>query len=369
MSGDPSGVELERLRKQLDETDRQLVELAARRQTIVARIGEVKRLQNKQLRDFARERAVLQMAEQNARRVGLDPALARGLLERLIDASLESQEGERVRLGGRGQGRPAVVVGGGGRMGRWFARFLDAQGFAVAVDDPAGSPEGFPAAGDWRSLADSEAVLVLATPLRVTARLLEALAERPLPGLVVEIGSLKSPLAAGIAACRRAGQRLASLHPMFGPSVRMLAGRHVVLVDTGDTQALEQARELFRETTAELVTMSLDAHDRLMAWVLGLAHALNIAFFTALARCGESVPGLGRVSSTTFAEQLKIARGVASESAALYWEIQHENPHGAAARGALAEALAGLDALIRDGDEAGFVALMHAGAEALGAAS
>ena len=30
--------------------------------------------------------------------------------------------------------------------------------------------------------------------------------------------------------------------------------------------------------------MGLDEHDRLIAYVLGLSHALNIAFFTALAK-------------------------------------------------------------------------------------
>ena len=43
------------------------------------------------------------------------------------------------------------------------------------------------------------------------------------------------------------------------------------------------ARELFAPTMAEQVVMSLDDHDRLIAYVLGLSHALNIAFFTALA--------------------------------------------------------------------------------------
>ena len=45
---------------------------------------------------------------------------------------------------------------------------------------------------------------------------------------------------------------------------------------------------------AEQVVMSLDDHDRLIAYVLGLSHALNIAFFTALAESGEAAPKLAR---------------------------------------------------------------------------
>jgi chorismate mutase/prephenate dehydrogenase len=45
---------------------------------------------------------------------------------------------------------------------------------------------------------------------------------------------------------------------------------------------------------AEQTEMSVDDHDRLMAYVLGLSHALNLAFFTALAASGELVPRLQR---------------------------------------------------------------------------
>ena len=67
------------------------------------------------------------------------------------------------------------------------------------------------------------------------------------------------------------------------------------------------ARELFAPTMAEQVVMTLDDHDRLIAYVLGLSHALNIAFFTALAESGEAAPKLARLSSTTFDAQLDVA--------------------------------------------------------------
>ena len=41
--------------------------------------------------------------------------------------------------------------------------------------------------------------------------------------------------------------------------------------------------------------MGLDEHDRLIAYVLGLSHALNIAFFTALADSGEAAPRLAKL--------------------------------------------------------------------------
>ena len=60
--------------------------------------------------------------------------------------------------------------------------------------------------------------------------------------------------------------------------------------------------------------MDLESHDRLIAYVLGLSHALNIAFVTVLAESGEAAPALARLSSTTFDEQLAVARKVSSRA-------------------------------------------------------
>lgn len=78
--------------------------------------------------------------------------------------------------------------------------------------------------------------------------------------------------------------------------------------------------------------MPLAEHDHLIAYVLGLSHALNIAFFTALANSVEARPKLAQMSSTTFDRQLKIASGVANENPRLYYEIQSLNPWRGEAR-------------------------------------
>jgi chorismate mutase/prephenate dehydrogenase len=111
--------------------------------------------------------------------------------------------------------------------------------------------------------------------------------------------------------------------------------------------------------------MDIGEHDRLMAYVLGLSHALNIAFFTALAESGETVPRLADISSTTFDEQLRIAGRVAEENPNLYYSIQAENPHGLAVLAELRTAVARIEAVVQQADEAGFVRLMEKGRQYL----
>jgi chorismate mutase / prephenate dehydrogenase len=199
----------------------------------------------------------------------------------------------------------------------------------------------------------------------VTDAILKDLALRRPPGVVLDVGSLKSPLRAGLLALKSLGCKVASVHPMFGPDTELLSGRHVIFVDLGHAGALAAARELFAPTMAEQVVMSLDEHDRLIAYVLGLSHALNIAFFTALAESGEAAPKLARMSSTTFDAQLDVASRVAHDSPELYYEIQSLNDYGAESLEALSQAIERIRAAVLSQDQASFVALMRRGRDYL----
>ena len=151
---------------------------------------------------------------------------------------------------------------------------------------------------------------------------------------------------------------------MFGPDTQLLSGRHVIFIDLGDQGALQEAQELFAPTMAERVVMGLDEHDRLIAYVLGLSHALNIAFFTALAESGEAAPRLARLSSTTFDSQMDVASRVAAESPDLYFEIQSLNQYGAESLMALKEAVARLIAAVQI-ERCGRVHRAHAPGESI----
>jgi chorismate mutase/prephenate dehydrogenase len=152
---------------------------------------------------------------------------------------------------------------------------------------------------------------------------------------------------------------------MFGPATELLSGRHVLFVDLGVPEATARARELFAPTMAIQSELDLESHDRLIAYVLGLSHALNIAFFSALANSGEAAPLLARLSSTTFDAQLAIASQVAAENPHLYFEIQSLNDYGDESLRALERAIDRVHTAVRGGDEATFVRLMEQGRDYL----
>ena len=352
----------EQLRSKLSEVDLKIVDLISERQQTVAAIGNIKRSEGRELRDFRREKVVVESALEHAREIGLETKLVEDVVRLLIKYSLANQEKSLISDTSRGGGKSVLLIGGAGRMGQWFAAMLAAQGFAIDLADPTLElgPGRFL---NWRDAGVDYDIIVVATPITTSIQILTDLAELRPPGLIFDIASLKTPLREGIQALANAGCRVASLHPMFGPETELLSRRHLIFVDTGCPEATLEAKELFSGTLAEQLDMTLENHDRLIAYVLGLSHALNVTFFDALQRCGEGATELMNMSSTTFDAQLLVSAAVARDNPRLYFDIQHLNEFGNEALTAMCESAEHVRELIVAGDAEGFVGLMERGQE------
>jgi chorismate mutase/prephenate dehydrogenase len=345
--------ELEALRERIRRLDVELVERAAERIALARKVGEAKRRRGQATVDYGQERIVLERARTAARERGLDAGVATDLFAGLIRAAVIAQDEDNLRASEAGAGRSAVVVGGAGRMGRWVARFLAAQGFDAHVLDPAADEAANATA---RAALPDAALVVCSTPPQATAALYAGwAASRPPAGVVVDIASIKTPLVAAIRALQAAGGRVASIHPLFGPSTVLLRDADVVVCDTGDEAATAAVEELFAYTTARLVRMSLEEHDRVMADLLSLAHATAIAFAAALP------PDEHPVRSTTFRALEALAAHVVRESPDVYYEIQAMNPHSAAALDRLRAAVERMSGALASRDPAAFRGLLDEG--------
>lgn len=350
------------LRATLAKLDAQILELVAERQRNATEIGRIKSAAGRSTRDFTQEKEVAARTTDVAARLGLDPELASKLSQLLIRASLTAQEQDRVQLTGEGKGRSVLIIGGAGKMGRWFARFLSSQGFSVEIADPeAPANETFVHMADWKDSKLDHDFIIVAAPLRSSNEILQQLAQRRPHGIVFDVGSLKTPLRPGLEALKQSGVAVTSIHPMFGPDTELLSGRHVIFVDLGNASATSAARELFASTMAVQVEMDLDSHDRLIAYILGLSHAVNITFLAALAESGENAEMLKQLSSTTFEAQLDVARRVAAENPHLYFEIQALNTHGSDSLRVFSATLQRLIDAVAEGNETAFVDLMESG--------
>jgi len=343
---------LESLREEMRLLDLELVALAAQRVVLAKRVGEIKLRQGISTVDYAQERAVLDRARSAARERGLDPRVAEDLFTRLIHASVSVQAEDRIRSAALGAGKSAVVVGGAGRMGRWLRHFLTALGYTTGVIDPGAAPEDDERA---RRVLPSADLIMCSIPPAAIAKLYHEFAANPPAGVVVDIASIKTPVIGPIRNLQGAGVRVASIHPMFGPSAVLLRDADVVICDTGDAEARAIVEGLFEPTTARLVHVPLADHDRIMADLLSLAHATAIAFALSLPQTEHPV------RSTTFQALEALAAAVVRESPEVYYEIQAGNPHSMEALERLRLALDRIIATTKGRDPRGFQLLFDEG--------
>lgn len=347
-----TGRNLDRLRDAIRRLDEALVERVAERVELARQVGEIKRQQGRATVDYAQERTVIDRVRAVAQERGLEPAVAEDLFARIIRASVLVQEEDSLRVAELGAGKRAVLVGGAGRMGRWLGRFLSAQGYTTGALDQAAPPDE--AAWARQAFASAD-LIVCCTPPATIADLYREWSQQPPAGVVVDVASIKTPLIEPIRALQRAGCRVASIHPMFGPATVLLRDADVVICDTGDAAATAAVEALFQPTSAHLVHLALEDHDRVMADLLSLAHATAIAFALALPDTGHPV------RSTTFLALETVAAAVVRESPDVYFEIQARNPHAAAALERLATALDRIVAAVASPDAAEFRTLFAEG--------
>lgn len=309
--------DLQAARQRIAALDEELVRTAAKRVQLAREVARFKRDEGRPTVDFNQEREVMERARRAAEEAGLEAAVAEDLVHRLVQETVTVQEGESLRLAGSGHGKSAVVVGGAGRMGRWFVGYLANQGFQVHVLDPEAPQHAKPAKA---MLPDADWIIMAAPPSAIAMQYMDWL-ESPPKGVVVDIASVKEPLLEAIRELGDAGARVASIHPMFGPDARVLRDQDVVLCDTGDPDTQQEVRGLFSHTTARLIEVPLEEHDMWMADVLALAHATTLSFAHALPETPRPV------RSSTLGALEDLAWRVVQESPEVYYEIQARNPH------------------------------------------
>lgn len=358
----PRPASLLKLRHQVDRTDRAITTAIGRRLRLAHSIGRTKRDAGISLRDFATEDRVLRRWRTQLRAVGVTEARSEALARWMIEESLRVQESIPGRARKRRPpGERIGVVGGSGGMGRWLVEFLTDSAHEVRILDPRASP------ADPRTMSSLEEMLgecqmvAFATPIRATPALLEqAIDSRP-EAVLFDVLSVKAPIVPIVEEGCRRGCRISSAHPMFGPSARTLSGRNLLLVSCGVREADAAVRALFTPTALTITEVPLARHDRLIAESLGLAHAVNLLFLSALASDPMTPLDLATAASTTFHRQSSLAAAVAREGPELYLDIQSLNPHSGEVYSELRAALDRLVDIVERKDLGEFRALLESG--------
>jgi len=210
-----------------------------------------------------------------------------------------------------------AIVGVNGKMGKWFANYFHKMGFKVKGFDTNNEiKEKFIIkANSLVSCILQIDYVLLCTPTKNTPEIIRLISkEMKRDSYLIEISSHKSKTSQTLLKTPSKINPIC-IHPMFGPGIKNIAGRNVIIVPIKDAQKELTATKLLFPG-ANFVTIDAVEHDKKIAVILGLTHLINIAFANILAK-DEKISLTEKMAGTTFKAQRIIAESILTESAEL----------------------------------------------------
>jgi len=210
-----------------------------------------------------------------------------------------------------------AIVGVNGKMGKWFANYFHKMGFRVKGFDTNNEiKEKFiEKANSLVSCILQIDYVLLCTPTKNTPEIIRLISkEMKRDSYLIEISSHKSKTSQTLLKTPSKINPIC-IHPMFGPSIKNIAGRNVIIVPIKDAQKELTATKLLFPG-ANFVTIDAVEHDKKIAVILGLTHLINIAFANILAK-DDQISLTEKMAGTTFKAQRIIAESILTESAEL----------------------------------------------------
>ena len=230
----------------------------------------------------------------------------------------------------------ATIIGAAGRMGSWFADFLNSNDYSIIVCDrdelaarKLARKNGFSFEKDPTEAAKHGDVVLLTTPTPTTKKLLKRIAPHiPKTTLLVEISSVKHPLLATLEQLRKCGFSVLSIHPMFGHGAGRPTRRRVIIAQQPpNNRTATRFISTFKKTGVKIVHTDLANHDRMIAVTLALPHFMNFAMIDTMKTIGIKAGKARNFGGTTFNLQLIIAEALYHERLTNEASIVSDNPY------------------------------------------
>jgi len=337
------------LRALIDAVDRDMLQLLGRRMALVAEVAESKRGTGKRIRDFKREREVLDDRRQRASRLGLSSGVIESMWRLVLWASRDKQAALRAEIPHDVEPVTVAIIGGHGGMGRLMARTFADLGHAVMVVDL----DTELTAAEAARHAD---VVVISVPIAITEEVIRQVGPHVRPeSLMIDVTSVKEgPLTAMMESTKAS---VLGTHPMFGPNVHSLQGQRVVFCQGRGEKWEAWLRKMFEARGLEITDATPQQHDKAMGVVQVLNHFQTQVMGLTLARLGVPVKESLKFASPAYLMELYVAGRHFVQSPGLYGPIEMRNPRTADVTAAFQTSAAELATILRAKDQDAFNAV------------
>lgn len=338
---------LAELRAQIDSLDEELLQLLAKRLNVVHKIGEVKQQHGLPIYVPQRESEILQKKREAATQLGLSPNLIEDILRRIMRESYvsENQFGFKTV---NPQIRKIVIVGGRGKLGSLFGRYLSGSGYNVVSLEQNDWPQAA------QILQDADVVIVsvpIANTPEVIAQLKPYLTENM---LLADLTSVKcAPLEKMLEVHHGP---VVGLHPMFGPDVASMAKQIVACCDGRFSERYQWLLQQIQMWGVKIYHVDATEHDHHMTYIQALRHFSTFVYGLYLSQQSVDLDKLLALSSPIYRLELAMVGRLFAQDAALYADIIADKPENLAVIEHLKNSYETGFAFFKNKDKAGFIA-------------
>ena len=260
-----------------------------------------------------------------------------------------------------------AIIGGSGKMGRWFANFLIKEGKEVIITGrnqrkllEAKQQLGVEAATNVEAVKRAE-VILLSVPIDDFEKIVKQISPYIHPGqIIIDITSIKQSPIEMMHKHIKQGVTL-GVHPMFGAGARGITNQNFVLTPTNkDERALAQKVREYLETRGARVTlMTPRQHDEMMSVILGLSHFIAIVSADTLLSL-DKLKLMRAISGSTYKVWLTLVESVIAEDPEFCASLQMSLPDGGKVKKLFQGRLEYWTSLVENQDRRKFIQRMNA---------
>ncbi|MBN2062454.1 MAG: prephenate dehydrogenase/arogenate dehydrogenase family protein [Deltaproteobacteria bacterium] len=243
------------------------------------------------------------------------------------------------------------IVGGTGRMGRWFAQLLIKTGYEVLLS---GQDTSLTAV----ELAKQCDVVVISVPIGKTIDVIKEIAPLlPKNGVMMDLTSIKSgPISAML---EFSSSEVVGIHPLFGPGDIGCEDLNIALCPGRGNRALEWIKDLFIKEGYRVFCIDAKDHDKIMGLIQGVNHLSTIALAVCVQRSGFNIKDVIKLSTRTFIERLDRIRAVIEQPTELFESLLMNNPYSGDTVETYMESVRELIKVVKNNDHEEFHALFR----------
>lgn len=244
--------------------------------------------------------------------------------------------------------KPTIgIVGGKGRMGRWFEKLFQHAGLSVMISD----------IGTKTSPSDLVRhcqLVILSVPMDVFPDVVKKIGPLiPEENLLTDLCSLKKRQVEAMLKYSKC--HICGTHPLFGPGEKTLRGKRVALCPGRGTAWFNWWKNFLDNQGALTAVFSPEEHDRTMAWVQALNHFILLCLGKSLEEDGIDFKHVLELATPSFERQLHIVARLCLQDPDLYATIQMANPYTHSALDTFGHYCKILRKIIKEGDREGFI--------------